>query len=336
MVLLWFDKSFKVSLKPVPLFAKLNQLSSIRASAIHICTPDTLFYRFRTFVATMRNPHNRLKLKVHTGKLRRRCTVTWFITIIYSSFLLFETNININNSSNSNSNNNNSYYYYTVYRYHRFSGNSVELGFILQGYGIPVHTIPITYTGTVKLHYMKKWMRLRQFIEEPMYDKDGHIIDDASSSRLSVIECPYLNDIIFRQGTSIMNHPGNATFRALIAAKYKNFDSDGDGGNNSNTNSNTNSNSNSTNTKPPYKTRVFVEEVMEDIKKMNGRVLKWDDEQGCWKVLEDESQIYVKVEYLVRDFRNAVKARKVDHRQSSKRTTTKEVLGTSTSTSTSK
>ena len=100
-------------------------------------------------------------------------------------------------------------------------------------------------------------------------------------------ECPNLNDIVFRQGTSIMSHPGNATFRALIAAKYTQV-----GGNSTDT----------------YKTRVFVDEIMEEIKKMKGRILNWNDKQGCWKVLEDESQIYLKVEYLVRDYRNSARA----------------------------
>ena len=84
VVLVWFHESFKISKKPQSLHAKFHQVASIRASAIHCCTPDTLFYRFRRSVLIMRiAPHNRLKLKVHMGKFFFLCNNNNIMGFVY-------------------------------------------------------------------------------------------------------------------------------------------------------------------------------------------------------------------------------------------------------------
>ena len=88
-------------------------------------------------------------------------------------------------------------------------GEQTELQYILQGYGIPTDTIPVTFSGSIKVTYMRLWIRMRQFIDEPSFNKKGS----------SIVECPYLNDIIFRKGTSVMSHPGNAILRNMIEVK---------------------------------------------------------------------------------------------------------------------
>ena len=189
------------------------------------------------------------------------------------------------------------------------------MSYILQGYGISTDTIPITFSGTVKVTPMKHWIRLRQFLEEPLYRKTGE--------SQSIIECPRLNDIVFRQGTSLMAHPGNATFRAVIASKFEMIynsyqgsdlreDLSAETGSKTNKkamagSSNKDKNSNN-NTVDKCKTRAVAEEVLDETQKMNGRFLTWHERQGSWKVLTDETQIYLKIEYLVRDHRNMVKA----------------------------
>jgi len=229
VALVWFDKAFEVSSRPTKLHLKFHEVATVRATSIHLCTPDTPFYHFRRSVLTMRIGHNRSKLRVHLG-------------------------------------------------------NTMELYYILQSYGIPTDTIPITYSGTVKVAPSRQWMRLRQYLEEPYYQESGE--------SASIIECPYLNDIVFRQGTNACSHPGNASFRAMIAARYQEFWL-----------------SNSTIRNHKNNTRIFIEGVMDEIEKSRARVLNWNDKQGCWKVLTDASQIYIKIEYLVRELRATNRAR---------------------------
>eukprot|EP00536_Pseudo-nitzschia_multiseries_P016455 jgi/Psemu1/221401/e_gw1.1120.3.1 len=229
VALVWFDRSFEVSNNPSKLHHKFHEVTTVRATSIHLCTPDTPFYRFRRAVLTMRIGHNRNKLRVHLGY-------------------------------------------------------PMELYYILQGYGISTDTIPITFSGTVKVAPVRQWMRVRQYFEEPYYQDSGE-----SSS---IVECPRLSDIVFRQGTNVCSHPGNAAFRALIATKYQDF-----------------WDTNSTKRNHKNNTRVFIKGVMDEIEKSQLRVLSWNDKQGCWKVLKDDSQIYMKIEYLVRELRAMNRAR---------------------------
>merc|ERR1712176_1050094 len=54
--------------------------------------------------------------------------------------------------------------------------------------------------------------------------------------------------------------------------------------------------------------RFLVREVMEEMVRSQMRVLNWNDTHGYWSILDDVSQVYMKVEYLVREQRNAIKA----------------------------
>lgn len=170
-------------------------------------------------------------------------------------------------------------------------GNTMELIYILQAYGIPTDVLPITYSGTVKVQPTRQWMRLRNFLEEPLYQH--------TEEARSVVECPYPNDIVFRQGTSILTHPGNNTFRALIASKYDEFERTSNC-QNPHTHMHAHGANNST--------RILVKEIMEEMQRKNMRVLNWDDAQGFWRILHDKSHIYVKIEYLVREHKNSIKA----------------------------
>jgi hypothetical protein len=71
------------SVKNIPMYAKLHSMTSIRASAIHMCTPDTLHFRDRRSIMTMRMcGHNRLRLKIHVGTYYNT-TVVLFLTVLY-------------------------------------------------------------------------------------------------------------------------------------------------------------------------------------------------------------------------------------------------------------
>lgn len=71
-------------------------------------------------------------------------------------------------------------------------GGSIEARYQLVSYGIPVDTIPLTKTGTVKTKQLHQ-----QYIDIPM-----------------------TKNVVFRNGTSAMCHPGDAKFRELIATHY--------------------------------------------------------------------------------------------------------------------
>ena len=95
----------------------------------------------------------------------------------------------------------------------------VELRYVLQSYGIPSDYIPISFTGTVKVKYIKEWIRLRHLIEEEQSKTGIYSTNYDNNTSCSMIESPYLGDIIFRNGTSLTSHPANAYLRSLIAIK---------------------------------------------------------------------------------------------------------------------
>ena len=97
------------------------------------------------------------------------------------------------------------------------AGTSIEHRYILQNYGIPIEFIPITYTGKIKLKYVRQWLRLRNMIE----DQEKLIATNSNASNIIITEAPYLNDVLFKPGVSFTSHPGNITLHNLIESKVK-------------------------------------------------------------------------------------------------------------------
>ena len=145
-------------------------------------------------------------------------------------------------------------------------------------------------------------------------DQDNLILD-----KVSIVECPYLSDIIFRQGTNVIHHPGNSWFRSLIQTKFEegygnitNDDSKGNGngngtilsdGNSTNTNPTTTTTTNSSITYKSKRTKPLTEELIKEIKRRNCRILIWNDKEfGWWSKFDNEQQIFNKIEYICRDF----------------------------------
>lgn len=85
-------------------------------------------------------------------------------------------------------------------------GANIELRYELQGFGIPIDFLPVSFTGTIKEKYAREWVRMRSMIETKNYQK-------------SIIECPYLDDVLFRKGISLTSHPANAFLRRMIVEK---------------------------------------------------------------------------------------------------------------------
>jgi hypothetical protein len=221
--------TFKVT--PKNCRVQVHEFAAIRVSAMHICTPDTPFFRF--------------------------CRAMWTIGVGGSSRSRLKIHV----------------------------GEPVELQYALRAYGISTEQLPITWTGKIKHNYMRQWMRVRFVLEGS--DKDFLKRQKQSETPMTVIECPTVNDVIFRQGTSTMYHPGNAFFRSMIQICCEEVG--------------------------PYttqrSTKNIVAKVMENLERKGGRVLLWHNNPnknvggGWWKQLTDEEQIYVKIEYTVREFK---------------------------------
>ena len=198
-------------------------------------------------------------------------------------------------------------------------GESTELRYKLNAFGMASDQIPITYTGKIKCVYHRQWMKVRQLVEEAEAENPKALSFHSDSDSLqkstsvatgiataaatitslteSMIESPYLSDIIFRKGVSLVSHAGNTSLRTLVVAKVRKDLMD--------------PNSSST------KTGRFVEEIIHELRKIgrervaNGtgkrcRFLVWN-EGGWWTELkEDQEEIHTRVEYIARGIRNTV------------------------------
>ena len=164
-------------------------------------------------------------------------------------------------------------------------GKSVELMYSLQGFGIPVNYIPISFTGKVKDKYIKEWMRLRQLIEDERLNRDWTV-----ESNTNMIESPYLDDIIFRNGTKLLSHPGNIALRSAIVEKCMLEEN------------------------KQKNTKDLVALIISEMKGYNRgsscrRFLIWH-EKGLWKQVapeEEPKEIYTKISRIVRDTRKLLR-----------------------------
>ncbi len=130
-------------------------------------------------------------------------------------------------------------------------------------------------------------MRARKAIESREYNE----VDGDRTSISDVIECPMINDVIFKQGTSLITHPGNAVLRSMIEIKNKAQEEEDEG------------------RRIKMKRRRLVLEIYEEITSQHkGRFLIWNHESGLWSELKDREQILPRIEYLVKEHRKAIRA----------------------------
>ena len=261
-------------------------LPAVRISAMHICTPDTPFFRLRRSFLTMAiGSHNRARLKLHIG-------------------------------------------------------TSIELRYIIQVYGIPIEFIPITYTGKIKLLYVRQWLRIRNMIENQdelrhkmmapeLNSNTSTIINtntidtntiSSNDDSIVIVEAPYLNDILFKMGVSLTNHPGNNTLRNLIDSKVKQLHE-----------SYSDNPSQQQFPKKDIKKTLLFEIMDEIVHKYGGRFLYWHQDKtmsDVWWVLmqpngnngNDKKLILQKIEHLFR------KSYLVQQQQHQKRIKTKHIM----------
>jgi len=97
--------------------------------------------------------------------------------------------------------------------------NDTEMRYYLQGFGIPIQFFPLTETGTIKLNYFNKWIKTRNYLEAKDETKDETAKDSKKKKKdktVVVVECPLLNDVVFRQGKPYKANRGNDVLRDSI------------------------------------------------------------------------------------------------------------------------
>jgi hypothetical protein len=160
-------------------------------------------------------------------------------------------------------------------------GRNTEIRYQLLAYGIPVSTIPLTDTGTVKTKHLLQWIKARQAIEE-----DLSLGNRSISYPKEFIDCPMSKDVVFRTGTFSLALSGNVIFRELIAQHYQQHSQ----------------------AKSTEEKKEISWKIVQQVTDMGGRFLEWDRSKGCWTPMLDQSKIRVKVAITLRDFKKVVQA----------------------------
>jgi hypothetical protein len=159
-------------------------------------------------------------------------------------------------------------------------GECVENRYLLKGYGIPVDSLPITWTGTIKTENIKRFINLRYNVENNS-NKESN-----TTNRLSIIECPYLNDILFKKGNHTLQQSGNIQFQSIVWSIYKQHLQQQH-------HQNGEINKNLQSPLPPVisaiTTKMLVPDILNKIKQDNLRVLVWDKKNGWWNCFNEES-----------------------------------------------
>jgi len=139
-------------------------------------------------------------------------------------------------------------------------GTELETRYKVRSFGVPVHLFPLTKTGNVKLVSFHQWIKVRVLLEGR--DREREQLQQQAQARqqqaqtnanananthVTIVECPCVNDVVFRRGTPSWDNPGNAAFRGLMldhfrrkAERQRLRDNNGDTATNANANANTN------------------------------------------------------------------------------------------------
>mmetsp|Transcript_17386 Transcript_17386/g.39979 ORF Transcript_17386/g.39979 Transcript_17386/m.39979 type:complete len:197 (+) Transcript_17386:2-592(+) len=159
------------------------------------------------------------------------------------------------------------------------------------GFGIPIDILPLSQSGSIKTSQLQHWTWLRKIIEKsPDQDLSSSDESDArsvsASDLSSAVECPNLNDVVFRMGRSYMCHPGNVMFRSLIESRLDEHVA-----------------------ATRKRKGEIAWSVVEEVERRGGRFLKWDT-RGWWTEFESQSEIRYKIPTYFRDFTRNMKARR--------------------------
>jgi len=152
-------------------------------------------------------------------------------------------------------------------------GDELEMRYRLKTYGIPIELLPITETGSIKMINHNYWIKTRKHIEQGI------------DTSVTIVECPGLNDVVFRQGTSSMENPGNVKCRDLILSLLEDRDFGmftlGNG------------------MAAKFHNDIVDRLVNEIENRRCGRFLEWDKRRSAWIQMLDRHKIKQKVSVLL-------------------------------------
>ncbi|MGK3736391.1 MAG: hypothetical protein ACI8RD_008225 [Bacillariaceae sp.] len=182
-----------------------------------------------------------------------------------------------------------------LFLFPNYEGDGTEVHYKLLGYGIPVETLPMDeITGNIKTKNQSQFIAVRKRIEGVEENNSGHVSSGSRSSNNnsntnnntpSMIECPLLNDVIFRSGKSYLSHPGNANFRGLIEQYI------------------------SAHTEASQDKKIKITwEVIEEVESKSGRFLEYDKGLGTWTELTNRSAVRHKIATYFKEYRRKLKA----------------------------
>ena len=254
---------------------------AVRMVAYHLCTPDTPYYQLLqlllTSVAQASHKCTTARMIFHvgtyicnTGYIFLVLIIIVLIAIFRNAFYLFCSNLRSSFVSLLPFSHFNVLFLIRCYSFRAlrlsrrvFLGQDIETRYELNGYGIPIDHIPVTSSGNIKTQYLKKWMQLRKSIESTK---------EQNRNPSTMIECPRMNDVIFKKGKPVLGHTENQFFRGLVEAKHEAH-------------------------RAGISTAATMElrrSVIKEVNKTNGRFLVWDD-KTFWTEIIDDKQIYKKV-----------------------------------------
>ena len=102
-----------------------------------------------------------------------------------------------------------------------------EIFYKLRCFGIPTEDFPVTSSGSIKTKKLMKWIKFRVALEEAhrreleLLEPPNMSVQEPDSNHYHPapflgIECPQLDSVIFRNGGSAWDHPGNVKFREIL------------------------------------------------------------------------------------------------------------------------
>jgi hypothetical protein len=265
-----------------------------RSASIHFCFPNTHFFNILRSVLTMvMSPLHRLRVKLHTGermemqyelmgygipislipttetgRLKTKNCLQW----IKARKLLeqYKNNNNNNNKSNNNTTVNN-----------KVNGsNNVRCGNTTTS-----NNASQTQAQAQVQHHNTQYNNNNNNNDDGDSLLEGEVQTsalynyDAADNIVVRIECPGVNDVIFRSaGKSCMNNPGNVVFRGI----FENYHDEHVAANQTDK-------------------KNIVWSIVEQIENSNGKFLNWD-KRGWWIPIHDRNEMRSKVAISFRDY----------------------------------
>ena len=122
---------------------------------------------------------------------------------------------------------------------------------------------------------MKQWLKMRGYTE-------------SIECVFKIVDCPQLEDVLFRQGVSSLSYPGNSRVYRLVEKRYQDTSVAMKRG-----------------TVKTKRDKV-VREIIEYIRLSGGRFLVWN-EYGWWNELVEFELLSTKLEYFIKEILRAKK-----------------------------